>query len=49
MIIYYENYKGGINNLIIIESGGIRTTSTKSKDAAIKNHNRKLKKYGDIL
>lgn len=43
MDIWYENYKGGINNLCVVSSDGVITTSTKGKEAAIKNHLRKLK------
>lgn len=48
MIIRYENYKGGVNNLCVVESNGIITTSTKGKDMAIKNHLKKLKKYNSL-
>jgi len=41
--IRYENYKGGINNLCVVESGNVITTSTKGKGVAIKNHIKKLK------
>jgi len=42
--ISYENYKGGINNLVIVKSDGIITISTKGKEQAIKNHLRKINK-----
>lgn len=43
MYIWYENYKGGINNLIVVEKNGIRATSTISKEKAIQSLERKLK------
>lgn len=46
MIILYENYKGGINNLIVVKSDNVVTTSLKDKETAIKNHNKKLKRLG---
>ena len=46
MTITYENYKGGINNLTVVSTGDIITSSTKGKEIAIKNHLRKLKKKG---
>lgn len=46
MYIRYENYKGGINNLCVVESDGTVTTSTKGRETAIKNHLRKLKRRG---
>lgn len=48
MLIWYENYKGGVNNLTVIMSNGITTTSSKGKEMAIRNHNRKLKLLGVI-
>lgn len=50
MIITYKNYKGGINNLIVITEhlnpyiNGITATSTKSVEHAIKNFKRKYAK-----
>lgn len=53
MIITYKNYKGGINNLIVVTEHlnpyikGITVTSTKSIKHAINNFKRKYKKqYG---
>ncbi|APH21046.1 TPA: hypothetical protein PTV74_003315 [Clostridium botulinum] len=46
MFKWYENYKGGINNLAVVKSFNVTTTSIKGMDIAIKNHNRKLKKLG---
>ena len=43
MFIWYENYNGGINNLVVVKSHGIITTSLKDKTTAIKNHRRKLR------
>jgi hypothetical protein len=43
MYIWYENYKGGVNNLCVVQSDGITTTSTKGKDTAVENHLRKLR------
>lgn len=44
--ISYENYKGGINNLIVAQYGlfGEVATSQISKEVAIKNLKRKLRK-----
>jgi len=44
MYVWYENYKGGVNNLCVVQSKGIITTSTKGKETAVKNHLRKLSK-----
>lgn len=44
--IWFENYNGGVNNLTVIKTGSIVTTSTKGKETALKNHNRKLRKVG---
>ncbi len=44
MFISYQNYKGGINNLVVVESDGIVTTSLKDKETAIRNHKKKLNK-----
>ena len=42
MYIKYMNYKGGINNLIVVfDLAGVYATSTKSKEQAIKNYRRK--------
>lgn len=43
---WYENYKGGINNLAIVKSHDVITTSTKGMETAVKNHVRKLKRLG---
>lgn len=43
---WYENYKGGINNLAIVKSHNIVTTSIKSMETAVKNHKKKLRKLG---
>ncbi len=32
MLIWYENYKGGVNNLTVVMSNGIVTTSIKGKE-----------------
>lgn len=48
MCIWYENYRGGVNNLTCVMSNGIITTSSKGKEVAIRNHNRKLKLLGVI-
>lgn len=42
MLIQYKNHNGGINNLVVVESEGITTTSLKDRVTAIKNHKRKL-------
>ena len=44
MFIWYENVKGGINNLTVVKSHGIVTTGTKGKEQTVKNHQRKLRK-----
>lgn len=44
MYIWTENYKGGINNLWVIKSNNIITTSLKDKETTIRNHVRKLKR-----
>jgi len=46
MFIWYENYNGGTNNLCVVKTGEVITTSLKDKETAIKNHNRKLKRLG---
>lgn len=46
MYIWTENYKGGINNLWVVKSDNVTTTSLKDKETAIKNHKRKLRKLG---
>lgn len=46
MYTWYENYKGGINNLVIVKSHNIVTTSLKGMEVAVYNHKRKLKKLG---
>lgn len=45
IVVTYENYKGGVNNLAVaIETKtGNRATSTRGKDQAIKNLRRKLR------
>lgn len=54
MIITYENYKGGVNNLIIVREhlnpykNGIVATSTKSVEHAIRNFKRQLAKRNNI-
>lgn len=54
MIITYENYKGGVNNLIVVSehlnpyTKGIVATSTKSVEHAIRNFKRKLAKRNNI-
>lgn len=42
MLISYQNVNGGVNNLDVVESEGIATTSVKGKATAVKNHKRKL-------
>ena len=45
MLIKYVNYKGGVNNLIVVfDAQGVYATSLKSKEQAIKNYNRKKNK-----
>ncbi len=50
MIITYQNYKGGINNLVVICErlspyyNGVVATSTKDEQTAIKNFKRNYKK-----
>lgn len=48
MFIWYEDYKGGTNNLTIVMSHNVCTSSTKGKEKAIENHHRKLSKLGLI-
>jgi hypothetical protein len=43
MYISYKNYQGGINNLVVVESNGVVTTSIKDTETAIRTHKRKLK------
>lgn len=46
MYIKYENYKGGINNLIVVfDLEGFSGTSLKSKEQAIKNYKRKIARF----
>lgn len=46
MYIYYRNYKGGTNNLIVVtDINGITGTSTISKKRAIANYKRQLLKW----
>lgn len=42
--ISYRNYQGENNNLVIVESNGVVTTSLKDKETAIKTHKRKVKR-----
>ncbi|MBM7650910.1 hypothetical protein [Neobacillus cucumis] len=44
MYISYRNYEGGINNLVIVESNGVVTSSLKDKETAVRTHKRKLKR-----
>lgn len=45
LFISYQNYKGGINNLCVIEDiKGNYGTSTISKEKAIQNYYKNLKK-----
>lgn len=45
LYISYQNYNGGINNLIIVEDvKGNYATSTISKEIAIQNYYRKLRR-----
>lgn len=45
LFISYQNYKGGINNLIIVEDiHGNYGSSTASKEKAIQNYYKKLKR-----
>lgn len=44
MNISYKNYQCGNNNLVVVECGGVVTTSLKDKDTAIRTHKRKLKR-----
>ncbi len=45
LYISYESYKGGVNNLCVVEDmQGNYGTSTKSKEQAIKNYYKNLKK-----
>lgn len=43
MYISYKNYQGGIDNLVVVESNGVVTTSIKDTKTAIRTHKRKLK------
>ena len=49
ILTYYESHGGGVNNLAVAldEASGIRATSTKGKEAAIRNlkRSRKYKAY----
>lgn len=42
LLVGYDNYKGGTNNLVWVSSHGIVTTSLKDKETAIKNHSKKI-------
>ncbi|NYE06976.1 hypothetical protein F4694_003761 [Bacillus niacini] len=44
MYISYKNYQGGIDNLVVVESNGVVTTSIKDTKTAIRTHKRKLKR-----
>jgi hypothetical protein len=44
MYISYRSYKDGINNLVVVESNGVITTSLKDKETAVRTHKRKLKR-----
>ena len=45
LYISYQNYNGGINNLIIVEdTKGNFSTSTISKERAIQNYYKKLRR-----
>lgn len=47
MYINFVNYKGGINNLIVVsDNNGNFSTSQKDVKTAIKNYKRKIKKNG---
>lgn len=48
LIITYQNYKGGINNLCVVRDFNIpyiMATSKKDKETAIKNYKILYKKY----
>lgn len=48
MYVSFKNYKGGINNLIVIsDEKGIYATSLKDVKTALKNYERKLKRCTD--
>lgn len=42
MEITYENYKGGIKNMIVVRSNGITTTGLSNKDKVVARHKKKL-------
>ncbi len=44
MYISNRNFQGGINNLVVVESNGVVTTSFRDKETAIRTHKRKLKR-----
>jgi hypothetical protein len=46
MYIWFESQNGGTNNLTVVMSHGIVTTSAVSKETAIKAHCAKLRKLG---
>jgi len=48
MYIWTENYKGGINNLVVVKGNGVVATSLKSKERAIKNYLRKIKAVKEV-
>ena len=54
MIITYESYKGGVNNLIVVSEhldpykNGIVVTSTKSVEDAIRKFKKQLTKFNNI-
>ena len=50
ILTFYESHGGGVNNLAVAldEKTGMRTTSAKSQDHAIKALKRKLAKQGRL-
>lgn len=44
LLISYRNYQVGNNNLVVVESYGVITTSLKDKQTAIRTHKRKIKR-----
>lgn len=45
-LFFYKNYNGGINNLCVVsDANGNYATSLKSKEQAVKNYIRKVKKF----
>lgn len=48
MYVSFKNYKGGINNLIVVSNdNGIYATSLKDIKTALRNYERKLKRCSD--